>query len=112
MRTLVTNTYTTDAGYAKLSPVERGWNHIMNLFIWGGEDSDTEIALEVPDDAEETDLKRHATRCALRYRSLKGAIGSLGRAQRRIEIIILVVGVWIIATSPEFRDILKSLLGL
>ena len=109
----MTSAYTTSAGYDKIPFVERAWNAMGNLFVWGsGETSASEIALEVPDDAEEVDLKRHATRCALRYRSLKDGLRGQSDRLKRIEVIILIVGVWTIATSPEFRDILKSLLGL
>lgn len=103
--------YTTSPKSGTQSLVMRAGNAMSNFFVFNSEASEDDLALEVPDDAEETDLKRHATRCALRYRSLKKAQTINANRLRRIEIIILFVGGWLVTTSAPFHDLLKTLLG-
>lgn len=87
---------------------------MVSLFIWnsgqdGGEAD--EIALGLPDKAEEGDLARHVEKCALRYRMLMVRQKEIIRGNQRMELVLWVIVAAIVLTS-HVPDKLFGLLGV
>jgi len=87
-------------------------NALASIFNLGRGDYDPQDdELGMPDKSETTDLDRHVTRCALRYRELRKSQNGSENRLRRIEIAGLILVVVLIAYNPLVHDFVKHFLG-
>jgi hypothetical protein len=82
----------------------------MAFFIFnGGEISDEEVQLSMPDASEAKNLNRHVERCAMRYKLFTKRQASQGQDIIQIKYMMIGLIAIVFLTAPQVRPLLDWL---
>jgi hypothetical protein len=83
----------------------------LGIFIWNsGGLSEDDMALGMPDEAEAKNLKHHTAKCGMRFRLFSRKMGEQGKQLNQIQLILILVGGYLIAVSEPAKNVILGVL--